>query len=166
LKRVYLSLIKRSLLSEFEYESRNVRVPEVDEGRRPTPAVGQVGEASTVISVVGRCDDSEAQFIDRYRDSRLPAEFFKDYSGISIGKSSPPDLADFDHASAQDRQCGSTGLGGPQTTVVEIIGADYCPNCGALKNPASEDSCLSCGVIYAKAQSGPRVVAGALWNDE
>jgi len=166
LKKVYLSLIKRHLLSEFEYESRDVRVPAVDEERRPAPAVGQVGEASTVISVVRQHEDPQAQFIDRYRDSRLPSDFFKDYSGIAIGKSCPSDLPDFGLPPAQHTSCVPAGLRGSQTTVVEIIGGDYCPNCGALKNPASEDCCLSCGVVYAKARLGTTRVVGAIWKDE
>lgn len=166
LRKVYQSLIKRHLLSEFEFESREVRVRAVDEERRPAPAVGQVGEASTVISVVGQSDYSEAQFIDRYRDSQLPTDFFKDYSGIPIGKTCPSDLPDFGSPPAETGSRIPGGWRGSQSTVVEIIGGDYCPKCGALKNPASEDSCLSCGVVYSKAHHGTAKVVGASWKDE
>ncbi len=166
LKKVYQSLITRRLLSEFEYESRDVRDPAVDAERKPAPAVGQVGEASTVVSVVGQFEDSEAQFIDRYRDSELPADFFKDYSGVCIGKGAPPDVPDYRDPSTQDKLRESSAKGGRQRTVVEIIGADCSPNCGAVKNPAAEDSCLSCGVVFSKARSGPNVVSGAIWKDD
>ncbi len=165
LKKVYVNLIEKRLLTDFEYESRDVRDPAVDEVHSPAPDVGQLGEASTVVSVVEQWEDPEAQFIDQYRDSRLPADFFKDYSGVRIGRSDLPDLPDLGTPSGPNSCRDSKGLAGNQTTVVQILGGDYCPKCGARKNPASEDSCLNCGVIYEKVPSDPKIISGAIWKD-
>ncbi|MDQ7784997.1 MAG: hypothetical protein RDU20_19085 [Desulfomonilaceae bacterium] len=166
LRKVYLSLIKRRLLSDFEYQSRAVRAPEVDEERRPAPALGRVGETSTIVSVVQQCEDPEADFIHKYRDTQLPPDFFKDYSGISIGGRSPSDLPDLDITPVEVGPSSSPGSEGRRRAVVQIMGGNSCPNCGALTNPASQDSCLSCGVIYEKVHSRPKVVSGVIRNDD
>ncbi|MFH1116304.1 MAG: hypothetical protein V1792_20520 [Pseudomonadota bacterium] len=166
LKKVYLNLIEKRLLTDFEYESRAVRDPAVDEVHMPAPAVGQLSEASTVVSVVEQWEDSEARFIEQHRDSQLPADFFKDYSGIRIGKGDAADLADFGTPPGSDRPHGSGDQAGNRKTRLEIIGDDYCPRCGTLKNPASEDSCLNCGVVYEKVLCGAKIVAGAIWKND
>ena len=166
LRAVYLSLIKRRLLTDFEYESRQVRVPAVEEERRPTPLSEPMPAASTVVSLVDQTEDTETQYLDRYRDSSLPPEFFKDFSGVPIGQPPASELPDF----STEQECagpfGSPHLAGDQSTVVEIVHKDYCPKCGRPRVAESQDACLGCGIIFSKVETTPRVVTGAVWPDD
>lgn len=166
LRTVYLSLIERHYLTDFEYESRTVRVPAVDEERRPTPRAEPEPAPSTVVSVVDQHEDPETQYIERYRDSCLPPEFFKDYSGVQIGRTSPEDLPDFGPGQASPGPGVPTKSLNDQTTVVEILHTELCPRCSHPKSPDSEDTCLSCGIIFSKVEAAPRVLAGVVWPDD
>jgi hypothetical protein len=177
LRKVYLNLIERNLLTDLEYESREGRVPAVEEARKPSPITEQQRMPSTVVSVIEQDektephyaeqnDDAEAQFIAQHCDSQLPPEFFRDHTGIKIGSRSPSELPDFGASREEERPYGIIGLAGNQTTVVEIIDSDCCPRCGCRKSPESEDVCLSCGIVFAKVESTPRIVAGAVWGDD
>lgn len=140
LKKVYDSLISKHVLSEYEYEYRDVKAPELDEEIEAPPA------ASTVVSVVESVEFRQMSAQRAFRSGDLPEAFFRDYSGIKIGQS--PGLPPAIH-----RQTGSEGETRKSgfSTVVEIVDFECCPKCGAPKHVDSKDTCLACGIVFAKA---------------
>lgn len=158
LKKVYTALVAKGLLSEFELDTRDGKFPGMDEEAfGPAPA-------STVVSVVERGmfgldakrTDSEAH--------DLPSEFFKDHSGIKIGRPGPPEAQDAGTAEEPDRQ--SAAALRTLSTVVEIIEGEYCPRCGSPKTRHSVDSCLHCGIVFAKFKAHGRQVKIPVWGKD
>jgi hypothetical protein len=143
LRKVYSTLIERGLLSEFEYEGRDIKSVDVEEYDEAQAA------ASTVVSVVER-----VEFERHVRDfspanQGLPKEFFKDFSGIKIGTGydALPGLPQLPGGSAKSRTLSPS-------TAVEVIEYERCPNCGNPKHVDYPDSCRQCGIVYAKFKPG------------
>lgn len=163
LRKVYLSLMEKKLLTEFEYESRNLKVPEVDRQPDRNEVPPQAQSSSTVVSVVET--DLEASYIASMRNSELPEEFFKDFSGIKIGKGSDSTT---DYASVQ-QNCsphGSKESSHGHSDLHERVDGKNCPKCGRPKSPDSMDSCVSCGIVFSKASGGSGPLECAVWDNE
>lgn len=147
LKRVYLDLMEKNQLSDYEYHSRSVQSPEVEQAPA-TPLT-----ASSAVSLVE--DYFQEPLIPNVkRESQqmgLPDDFFRDHSGVKLGKylTDTPDFGCYHNQ--QKRRPHSTLA--CQSTVVELVEPDYCPNCGLAKNSFSPDACLGCGIVFAKAAS-------------
>lgn len=147
LKKVYDSLIAKHMLSEYEYEYRDRKAPELDQEIEAPPA------ASTVVSVVESAEFRQMSAQRAFRSGDLPEAFFRDYSGIKIGSNTGPPPGIHRQASTvvEGRKSGFS-------TVVDIVDFECCPNCGVPKHVDSKDSCLSCGIVFAKARSSAKQV--------
>lgn len=81
LMRVYRALMQAGLLSEFEFHSRDRVCPELEDApMRPPDA------ASTVVTVIER--EAGGPELAKYArdDDSLPKDFYRDRSGIKIGR--------------------------------------------------------------------------------
>ncbi len=154
LKKVYDSLIAKHLLSEYEYEYRDTKAPGLDREIEAPPA------ASTVVSVVESAEFRQMSAQRAVRSGDLPEAFFRDYSGVKIGQSTgpPPGIHRQASAVADNRKTGFS-------TVVEIVDFECCPKCGVPKHVDSKDSCLSCGIVFAKARCSTKEAASHVPRD-
>jgi len=156
LKRVYVSMMEKNLLSEYEYSSRAVQVPEVEQARTTPHA------PSAAVSLVEDRVDEPCfwDFKHERQQTELPGDFFRDHSGVKIGQYAA-NTPDFECYHRQRKRAPERTLA-PKSTVVELVVADYCPNCGLAKNSLSPDACLGCGIVFAKAVSSdqPQI---AIW---
>lgn len=140
LKRVYDGLIAKHMLAEYEYEYRDVKATELDD-----EAVAAA--ASTVVSVVESAEFRRMSAQQTFRSGDLPEAFFRDYSGIKIGEGAglPAGIHRQASSGAESRKSGFS-------TVVEIVEFECCPKCGVPKHVDSKESCLACGIVFAKAK--------------
>ncbi|MEW6348009.1 MAG: hypothetical protein AB1646_03035 [Thermodesulfobacteriota bacterium] len=135
LQKVYDSLLDKNLISEFEFHCRVGQAPELEE-----PGTSRVPPAaSTVVSLIEKNVDEITDRFTREDDDGLPQSFYKDHSGITLGRATRKD---------------KTSEPGPRpliqlSTVVEVL-TEACPKCGKPKDCKSPQSCPHCGVVYAK----------------
>jgi hypothetical protein len=147
LDRVYRILIEKRLLTEYEWECREVRAQELIHEASPCEA------ASAMVATFERENHSGAGIAPSCHDHGLPQTFFQDYSGTKIQRA-PADFTAYS-APEDDRPARSTSRGPARllTTVVEVVTTEFCPRCKAPKSRDTLDSCLRCGVVFAKVES-------------
>jgi len=147
LKKIYLTLIGKGLLSEYECECRDVKAFElldVGNGARHLPSVvdtSRFREDPRVPVATARSDDG------------LPQDFFRDFSGVKIEKKLPAKISKPSPPAKQSAPAGAQVATQQPSTVVEIVSPDWCPKCGAPTTPASPDTCVKCGIIFSKYEA-------------
>jgi hypothetical protein len=127
LQRVYSQLIAKGMLSEYEYHTRDVKSPLVDE-TIVTPMA-----ASTMIGLIEPPSRELGGFTRTAADPDLPSSFFRDHSGISIGG-----------------MLDGTGNDMDESTIIQVVTENNCPKCGCVRDAFATDTCESCGIVYAK----------------
>ena len=118
LHKAYRRLIEKGWLTEFEFHSREVKCPELEEIRPDAPVA-----ASTVVTFVEREQGVQTTGGADDQFGGLPKSFFRDHSGVKIGK-------DFN---------------GRPEPVQDPVHGDCCPKCGAPRVEKSLGFCWSCG---------------------
>ncbi len=152
LRTVYKKLIEKRWISEYEFYMREGIVPEVDE---PTTSVSTYSQGAGL----SQPTTSMASVVTQSRESGLPADFFKDHSGIRIGSSTK--AVDLNPEETTVRVVRAVR---DELTVVQLVTTELCPNCARPKGDPSEESCAFCGIVYAKVKrrsaKGPMI-----WSD-
>ncbi len=139
LQKVYDALLDKNLISEFEFHCRVGQSPELE-----NPIDSHIPPAaSTVVSLIEKnVDDITDRFSETDDEDNLPKTFFKDHSGITLGRATRKDQA--------------PGKGHrpllQASTVVDVVTAEACPKCGKAKDPTSSHACLHCGIVFARYQ--------------
>jgi hypothetical protein len=159
LRTVYKKMIDSRLLSEYEYYMRQAASPPVDE---PVFAPQPI---SSVIEEVDAGTNSRVP-AGPVMDHGLPKDFFTDYSGIKIGQGSngpPMNLAP--DSEDQPTQPPVKRLR-EQSTVVQLVTCELCPNCARPREDSAAESCEYCGIVFAKA--GKRIMSRniGIWRDD
>jgi hypothetical protein len=140
LKKIYSALIEKELLSEYEYNQRDGKAPEVGESEYVPLS------ASTAVSLVE--NPSEA-LTERIRAS-----------GYSFDTRLRGAISDAIEDKTR-RLRRSTGSGKQ-----ERIATDLCPKCGEPKDPASPNECRYCGVVFAKFEAEKKKGGLSVWRDD
>jgi hypothetical protein len=147
LDSVYRTLINKQLLTEYEYEWREVKVAQLSQEPSPCEA------ASTMVATIERENLSGAGIAPPADEHGLPQTFFQDFSGTKIQRQ-PADLdACSDPENGRSVRSSPRKHTKPLTTVVEIVTKEFCPRCKAPKSRDTSDSCLRCGVVFSKVES-------------
>lgn len=118
LGKAYRKLMERGWLTEFEFFTREIKCPELDDLSKSTPVA-----ASTVVTFVEREQGVDAIAGADSRYDGLPKEFYRDRSGVKIGGGSDGDPAPI-----------------PELTLLVS-----CPSCGAPRMNTGYRFCWSCG---------------------
>jgi hypothetical protein len=159
LHTVYKKLIENRLLSEYEYYMREGTSTKVDE-----PPVSP----QPISSVVAEMERAAKSPVSEGRSSReaLPTEFFKDYSGIRIGQNQANEAVDLDPDAPPQRPPDQLRPLRDQSTVVQLVTCELCPNCARPREDPSLESCVYCGIVFAKA--GKRIASRNIhiWRGE
>jgi len=162
LKQVYDCLMESHLLTSMEYESRTGKNPAVDASPEAPETVIQEPETSPPIDAV--VEAPLTSYGESMRDSQLPKEFFLDYSGIRIGSGSQSGLSKADDDMPRHREA-AVMRGRDYELFRGSREEDCCPNCRSPKHPDSLDSCIKCGVVFAKVEKKGKMVTGSVWDD-
>jgi hypothetical protein len=144
LRTVYKKLIENRLLSEYEYYMREGASPKLEEPSvSPQPASSVVEEKERDLQPSPSRGHGAAQ--------ALPGDFFRDYSGIKIGQGRPPEPVDLDPDAAYQKPPEQLRTLRDQSTVVQLVTCELCPNCARPREDPSLESCIYCGIIFSKA---------------
>lgn len=125
LKVVYERLIKRGLLSEYQFNTRAVKAPEIDGEANPRR------EDSTSITW-------KTELVDTWKDSTEIRKFLLCLADGDVSQG----------GSGSQKDNGRTG--GVEGSGCTPAGGESCPKCGHPKDPSIRDSCSRCGIVYAK----------------
>jgi hypothetical protein len=125
LNLIYQTLIKKGLLSEYEYEHRDGKCSELEE--MPAPE-REDSTSVTLKELISR------DMQDRFKTAVNHSEF-RQASGPSSSFGSNP-------ASDIRRRM--------QRTLSHEPDLGTCPNCNEPKHPSSPEECLRCGIIYSR----------------
>ncbi len=134
LKNIYDKLIGKGLISEYEYHTRLVKTPELEDAEASPMA------ASTMIDLVENpATGSRASgWKVSAAEIDLPDSFYKDHSIGGAGQTTDP-------------QKGARK--GDSSVVIDLVGKESCPKCGHPKDPhISSKSCAKCGVLFSKVK--------------
>jgi hypothetical protein len=142
LKKIYDTLIAKGLLSEYEYNCRDIKAPELDDFAVPET------EETTAVNLVQEFSDDLKQYI---RNS------LRSHSG----NNDDHHYADGNGAKQSDRKRVSTRK--PDTARVEHV--SLCPACGKPSDASSPDCCRHCGLVFCKAKRLSRHKRVAIWED-
>lgn len=162
LKRVYDDLMESYLLTSAEYECRTGKNQAVDASLEASEAVTQEFEPSPPVDTV--VTPPLTSHVEGMRDSQLPKEFFLDYSGIRIGSGSRSGLSAADDNLPGHRDAVAM-RGRDYELFRHLQEEDCCPKCQSPKHPDSLDSCVKCGVVFAKVEKKGKIVTGSVWDD-
>ncbi len=125
LNLIYQTLIKKGLLSEYEYEHRQGKCPELEE----TPAPEREDSTSVTLK----------ELIPRAMQDSFRSAVSHSDQGRVRGQRSP--FGSDPDSNLSGRRQGEL----PREPELGI-----CPNCNEPKHPSSPEECLNCGVIYSK----------------
>lgn len=132
LKNIYDKLIGKGLISEYEYHTRLVKTPELEDVEA-TPMA-----ASTMIDLVENpATGSRASgWKVSAAEIDLPDSFYKDHSIGAENKPTEPEK----------------GAGkGDSSVIINLVGKESCPKCGHPRDPHfASVSCAKCGVLFSK----------------
>ena len=155
---VYRTLVEKRLLSEYECECRDVKAQELMREEAPCEA------ASDMVATVERRVGTRAAIVPSNAEQELPESFFQDYSGKKIDRPTPDFTSDVPNEVGPPVQSSLTTPPRPASTVVEVVTTEFCPRCSAPKSRDSLDSCLQCGVVFAKLEAKTGVVSVSIWK--
>ncbi len=123
LKRIYDALVEKRLLSEYEYNYRERKAPELEE-----PVTAE-SEDSTAVDLSGEVSES------------LRRELITPGLSENIVPSEQPES-------------------GPRRTTE----ARLCPNCRKPVDASSPDTCVHCGIVFAKYREQGKYKGVAIWD--
>ncbi|MGO9567835.1 MAG: hypothetical protein ACLP5H_09870 [Desulfomonilaceae bacterium] len=137
LKRIYSALIEKGLLSEYEYNRRERKLPKLDDHKRPQLP------ASMAISIIEEPSEALSEHV------------------LNLGYSLDPDLA-----KALSDAIKSKELRKSKPLKADEEAPKLCPKCHKPKHPSAPDECIYCGVVFGKieVQNGKGKVS--IWPDE
>lgn len=162
LKRVYDGLMEGHLLTSTEYALRTGKNPALDASPEAPKTVIPEPEPSPAIDAV--VEAPLTSYGESMRDSQLPKEFFLDYSGIRIGSGSRSSLSTVDE-NLPGHGDAAAMRGGDYELFRGTQEEGCCPKCRSPKHPDSWDSCVKCGVVFAKVKKKDKIVTGSVWDD-
>jgi hypothetical protein len=158
LAEVYRRLIDNRVLTEFEFFTRDVRVPELED---PTALPSS---SSSAVSIVDSGSDVWASERRTHDGRELPPDFYRDFSGVEIGKGA--EESSDNGSQPDDSRAVRAGGGRTVSTVVELITGDFCPKCQRPKRSMTEAACPFCGVIFSKVRFSPGRGPVSIWDGE
>ncbi len=145
LQKIYVALIEKRLLSEYEYHTRETKAAEVEEGSKLEI------DASTEVTLIRMNMDESAVSEVRPRDHqsipRVPGRSVcprRERPAIPV--TLPGNAVRARGDSEQQRASG------------------FCPNCYRVKTPSSPDSCPHCGIVFSKIQQSGKCKAVSIWD--
>lgn len=138
---IYQTLIKKGLLSEYEYEHRAGKSPELE--MISTPAREDSTSVTLKASISGNV-------FGHSETSANHSEFGRRTGPIGSSASN-----------GDSEKTGVTHRMHPRHHEPE-----KCPKCGEPKHPSSPDECLLCGIIYSKYEQDPVLRGVAIWGED
>jgi hypothetical protein len=147
LQVIYDTLMLAGVLSEYEYHTRDVKAPELDE---PT---GLGGEASTEVTLLR--NELEPRCVIPLRGG-----------DIEPRKSFPKDSVPNKAISARGQTVRAQNQSQPGSDPEDALIPKHCPKCGLQSHPSSPDACIYCGVVFTKAKPDPRYEGVAIWDHD
>ncbi len=136
LKRIYSALIEKGLLSEYEYNQREAKLPELEGCGRPqipaSMAVGLIEE---------------------------PSEALTEHV-LNLGYSLDTNLA-----KALSDAIDNKKLSKSKAIKTDEEAPKLCPKCHKPKHPSSPDECIYCGVVFAKIEVKNEKGRVSIWPD-
>lgn len=159
LRTVYEKLLENRLLSEYEYYMREAASPTIDKvGMAPQPISTVVAEVDSVQNPRGQRGPGV--------EHGLPSDFFTDYSGIKIGQGPSGQPVDLNPESAEQQASLPAKRLREQSTVVQLVTCELCPNCSRPREDCAAESCEYCGIVFAKARKRIITRNVAIWRGE
>ena len=135
LGKIYSALLQKGLLSEYEYNYREKKIPELDE------------EASSMLAA-----SAVANLVEN------PSQALAELT-LSSGQQLDPTVT------KALEEWKLRKLGNKSSKVVEPQ-VEVCPSCGKPKDPSSPQSCLHCGVVFAKIGTGQKYKGVSIWQSD
>ncbi len=137
LKRIYSALIEKGLLSEYEYNQREGKLPKLEDHKRPQLP------ASMAISIIEEPSEALTEHV------------------MNLGYSLDPDLA-----KAMSDAIESKKLRKSKPTKADEEAPKLCPNCRKPKHPSSPNECIYCGVVFSKIEVKNEKGKVSIWPDD
>jgi hypothetical protein len=145
LRRIYEQLIKAGLLSEYEYNCRERKAPELEE------PVTNVSETSTEVTLL------KSVFDDGWGADRIDPEILpEDLRSRRVLADKSPSTKRGNRRSSPPSD--STGDVNEETTLA------VCPNCGCPSDASSPHACLCCGIVFSKIKGIPTKRRTPIWQ--
>ncbi len=132
---IYSALLHKGLLSEYEYNYREKKIPELDE------------EASSMLAA-----SAVANLVEN------PSQALAELT-LSSGQQLDPTVT------KALEEWKLRKLGNKSSKVVEPE-TEVCPKCLNPKDPSSPQSCLYCGVVFAKIGTGQKYKGVSVWQGD
>jgi hypothetical protein len=145
LRRIYEKLIQAGLLSEYEYNCRDRKAPELEE-----PSTN-LSEASTEVTLLRSAFDRGGG-TDRIEEEIVPK-----------GIHSQRVLAD-KSSSTKSRKRPTRQPVNSRGDVDEETTLAVCPNCGCPSDESSPDACVCCGIVFSKIKRIPANRRTPIWQ--
>lgn len=138
LKKVYHALISRGLLSEYEFNWRTAKAPELDE------ATENMRDSSTNVSLV---ESFSEETLRLFRSGGTGQALEQTPGSKAIaGRSSQP-----------------SGNVQPNPPLPQGH-SESCPECGKLKVAHSPGVCVYCGIVFSKLGRSGKYAGVAIWD--
>lgn len=142
LKGIYEALIKRGLLTEYEYHAREGKAPELDE---PT------ANSITSVGLEGAVSEETLQlYRAQWKNS---------------GSAQPPAVTSGAGLQPTRRPCRRPGQEPMRKSESgEEPQWERCPRCNRLRHASSPDACIHCGVVFSKVEGALKAQDISIWG--
>jgi len=137
LKRIYSALIEKGLLSEYEYNRRKGKLPELEDRKRP-----QI-PASMAIDLIEEPSEALTEHV------------------LNLGYSLDPVLAKALSETIENKK-----LRKSKPIMAQEEAPKLCPKCHKPKHPSSPDECIYCGIVFSKMEGKNEKGKVSIWPDD